>query len=156
DPTHPQALAVVQPDEHMLRHESARLLAALVRVVGVGNLALAEDAVQDTLAQAIEAWTFGGVPEHYPALLMTAAKHRAIDLLRRQRTARRLAPELGRWLESEWTLRPAVEELFLPAALRDDELRMMFSCCHPGLDEDSQVALILKLLCGFSVGEIAH
>jgi RNA polymerase sigma factor (sigma-70 family) len=146
---------VAELDENVLRHESGRLLATLVRVVGVGNLALAEDAVQDTLAQAIEAWTFAGVPEHYSALLMTAAKHRAIDLLRRQRTARRLAPELGRWLESEWTLRPAVEELFLPAALRDDELRMMFSCCQPSLDEDVQVALILKLLCGFGVGEIA-
>jgi len=142
-------------DEHLLRHESARLLAALVRLFGVENLALAEDVVQDTLANAIEAWAFSGVPEHYAARLMTEAKHRAIDVLRRQRTAHRFAPELGRWLESEWTLRPVIDDLFLPAALADDELRMMFSCCHPKLDEDVQVALVLKLLCGFSVGEIA-
>jgi RNA polymerase sigma-70 factor (ECF subfamily) len=146
---------VAQPSEHVLRHESARLLAALTRIFGVENLALAEDVVQDTLAKAIEAWTFSGVPEHYSALLMTAAKHRAIDLLRRERTARRFAPELGRWIESEWTLRPVMEEHFLPPALKDDELRMMFSCCHPKLDEEVQLSLILKLLCGFGVREIA-
>jgi len=145
----------VQPSEHLLRRESARLLAALTRIFGVENLALAEDVVQGTLAQAIEAWTFSGVPAHYSALLMTAAKHRAIDLLRRERTARRFAPELSHLIESESPLRPVLEELFLPPALKDDELRMMFSCCQPRLNEDVQVTLVLKLLCGFGVDEIA-
>ncbi len=65
------------------------------------------------------------------------------------------ASRVRRFLESEWTLRPTVEELFLPEALKDDELRMMFSCCQPRLKEDVQVALILKNLCGLSVEEIA-
>jgi RNA polymerase sigma-70 factor (ECF subfamily) len=127
----------------------------MTHVFGVHNLALAEDVVQETLARAFEVWKFEGVPAHYQALLVTSAKNRALDVLRRRRTAQKFAPELARTLESEWTLRPAVDELFLPDALRDDELRMMFSCCHPRLREEVQVALILNILCGFGVGEIA-
>jgi RNA polymerase sigma-70 factor (ECF subfamily) len=87
---------------------------------------------------------------------MKAAKNRAIDLMRRERTARKFAPELGRLLESEWTLVPAVNEYFTPEAIKDDQLRMMFSCCDPGLSEETQIALILSLLCGFSANEIAN
>jgi predicted RNA polymerase sigma factor len=86
---------------------------------------------------------------------MATAKNRALDILRRERTALIFAPELTRWLESEWTLRPTVEEFFAPNAIKDDQLRMMFSCCHPRLPEEAQVALVLHILCGFSVDEIA-
>src|SRR5213075_2404748 len=133
--------------------ESARLLATLTRVFGVQNLALAEDVVQDTLARACEAWSCSGVPEHYAALLTTIAKNRAIDALRRHRTATTFAPELQRSFESEWTLRPAIDAVFLPEALRDDELRMMFTCCQPQLRGDVQVALILNVLCALSIDE---
>jgi RNA polymerase sigma factor (sigma-70 family) len=146
----------VEADGPFYRRERARLLAALTRVFGVENLALAEDVVQETLAKAFEVWSYGGVPEHYSALLMTSAKNRAIDVFRRERTARKFAPGLQHLIESEWTLRPMVEELFLPPALEDDELRMMFSCCHPHLAEEAQVALILNMLCGFGVEEIAR
>jgi predicted RNA polymerase sigma factor len=73
-----------------------------------------------------------------------------------ERTARKFAPVLGRFLESEWTLAPVVAELFEAKAIKDDVLRMMFSCCHPRLPEAAQVPLILHILCGFSVGEIAN
>jgi RNA polymerase sigma-70 factor (ECF subfamily) len=86
---------------------------------------------------------------------MATAKHRSIDVLRRERTARTFAPELGRLLESEWTMVPMVEELFGASTVKDDLLRMMFSCCHPRLPEEAQVALVLHILCGFSVTEIA-
>jgi RNA polymerase sigma factor (sigma-70 family) len=145
----------VELDDALFRREAVRLLAALTRVFGVEHMALAEDVVQETLAAAFEAWRFNGVPEHYSALLMASAKNRTLDVFRRQRTARNFAPEVRRFLESEWTLRPTVDDLFLPEALRDDELRMMFSCCQPRLKEDVQVALILKNLCGLSVDEIA-
>lgn len=131
------------------------MLAALTRIFGVRNLALAEDVVQDAFCRALEVWKLRGIPENPSAWLMAAAKNRAIDALRRERTARTFAPELGRELQSEWTLAPTVTELFKPHALRDDRLRMMFSCCHPRLPEQTQVALVLSLLCGFSVGEIA-
>jgi RNA polymerase sigma-70 factor (ECF subfamily) len=145
----------VTPDDPLFRREAARLLAALTRIFGVENLSLAEDIVQDTLANAFAVWSYRGVPEHHAALLTTAAKNRALDVLRRERNARRFAPELARFIESEWAIRSSIDELFLPDALRDDELRMMFSCCQPRLHEDVQLALILNVLCGFSVSEIA-
>jgi len=141
--------------EHLFRRESGRMVAAITRVVGVHNLALAEDVVQDVFCRALEVWSLRGVPENPAAWLTTAAKRRAIDVLRRERTAREFAPELGRALESEWTLVPTVEEMFDAGAIRDSLLRMMFSCCDPRLSEEAQVALVLHILCGFSVGEIA-
>src|SRR6059036_3760729 len=131
------------------------MVAALTHIFGVHNLALAEDVVQDAFCRALEVWPFRGVPENPSAWLMATAKHRALDVLRRERTARTLAPELGRLLGSEEQLSPAVEELFRADAIKDDQLRMMFSCCHPRLSEAAQVALMLHILCGFSVDEVA-
>lgn len=131
------------------------MIAALTRIFGMHNLALAEDVVQDAFCRAVEVWKFRGTPENPSAWLMATAKNRALDVLRRQRTAHTFAPELGRLLESEWTLAPVVEEVFAPDAIKDDLLRMMFSCCHPRLAEEARVALILHVLCGFSVGEVA-
>ena len=141
--------------EHLFRHEAGRMVATLTRIFGVQNLTLAEDVVQEAFCRALEIWKFRGVPENPSAWLMTTAKNRALDVLRRERTARTFAPELTRQLESEWTLAPTVEEEFGPAAVKDDELRMMFSCCSPRLPEEAQVTLILHILCGFSVDEIA-
>ena len=131
------------------------MIAALTRIFGVHNLALAEDVVQDAFCRALEVWRIRGIPENPSAWLMATAKNAALDVLRRQRTARAFAPELGRFLESEWTLAPVVEELFSTGVIKDDLLRMMFSCCHPQLQEAAQVPLILHILCGFSVGEVA-
>jgi predicted RNA polymerase sigma factor len=103
----------------------------------------------------MEVWKFRGVPDNPSAWLMATAKNCALDALRRERTARTFAPEVGRLLESEWTRAPAVEGLFGPNEIKDDLLRMMFSCCHPRLAEEAQVALVLHILCGFSVDEIA-
>jgi len=131
------------------------MVAALTRLFGVHNLALAEDVVQDAFCRALEVWKLRGVPENPSAWLMATAKNRALDILRRERTARTYAPELGRQLESEWTLAPTVAEAFGESAIRDDQLRMMFSCCHPQLPEVAQVALMLNILCGFGVSEVA-
>ena len=144
-----------EPSDHLFRRESGRMIATLTRIFGVHNLALAEDVVQDAFCRALEIWRFRGMPENPSAWLMTTAKNRALDVLRRERTARTFAPELGRLLDSEWTLVPTVEEQFAAPAIRDDQLRMMFSCCHPRLSEEAQVALILHILCGFTVDEIA-
>src|SRR4029078_1512091 len=141
--------------DHLFRQEAGRMVAALTRVFGVHNLALAEDVVQDAFCRALEVWKFRGIPENPSAGLRAPAKHRAIDVLRRERTARSFAPEVGRLLESEWTLVPTVEELFAPVAMKDDLLRMMFSCCNPRLAEQSQVALVLHILCGFGISEVA-
>jgi RNA polymerase sigma-70 factor (ECF subfamily) len=141
--------------EQLFRRESGSLIAALTRIFGVHNLELVEDVVQDAFCRALEVWETRGVPDNPSAWLMTTAKHRALDVLRRERTARTFAPEMGRLLETEWTIAPIVDEAFGAHTIRDEQLRMMFSCCHPRLPEEAQVALILNILCGFSAHEIA-
>ena len=141
--------------DHLFRHQAGRMVAVLTRLFGVHNLALAEDVVQDAFCRALEVWAFRGVPENPSAWLMAAAKNRALDVLRRERTIRTYEPELTRFLGSEWTLAPVVQEMFTENSIKDDQLRMMFSCCHPRLPEEAQVMLILHILCGFGVDEVA-
>jgi RNA polymerase sigma factor (sigma-70 family) len=145
----------VELSEHLFRRESGRMVAALTRIFGLHNLGLAEDVVQDAFCRALEVWKARGVPENPSAWLMATAKNRALDVLRRARTARTFAPEVSRRLQGERTVAPLVEEAFAAPAIRDELLRMMFSCCHPRLPEEVQVALVLNLLCGFGAGEIA-
>jgi RNA polymerase sigma-70 factor (ECF subfamily) len=145
----------VDLDEHLFRRESGRMVAALTRIFGVHNLALAEDVAQDAFCRALEVWKVRGIPENPAAWLMTTAKNRALDVIRRERTARTFAPEMGRLLETEWTTASVVDEAFAAHTIRDEQLRMMFSCCHPRLPEEAQVALILNILCGFGANEIA-
>jgi RNA polymerase sigma-70 factor (ECF subfamily) len=145
----------VELSEHLFRREAGRLVVALTRIFGVHNLALAEDVVQDAFCRAIEVWKVRGVPDNPAAWLMAVARNRALDVVRRERTAQTFAPELARALESEWTLAPTVDEAFASSTIRDEQLRMMFSCCHPRLPEETQVALVLNILCGFGANEIA-
>ena len=143
------------PYEHLFRREAGRIVATLARIFGVQNLALAEDVVQDAFCRALEVWSLRGMPENPSAWLMTTAKNRAFDMLRRERTARTFAPEVTRHIENEAALAASMNEFFEPRAIQDDLLRMMFSCCDPGVSSDSQVSLVLHILCGFSVDEIA-
>jgi RNA polymerase sigma factor (sigma-70 family) len=145
----------MEVDEHLFRREAGRMVGTLTHIFGVHNLAMAEDVVQDAFCRALEVWKFRGVPDNPSAWLMATAKNRALDILRRERTVQTFAPELARLLQSEWTLAPAVQEIFESNTIQDDQLRMMFSCCHPKLPEEAQVALVLNILCGFSVDEIA-
>jgi RNA polymerase sigma factor (sigma-70 family) len=147
-----------RPDElldHLFRRESGRITSALTRLFGLHNLPLVEDVVNDALCRALEVWKYRGLPDNPSAWLMTTARNRAVDVLRRERTARAFAPDLADLLSTEWALVPAVGEIFGEEALRDQQLRMMFACCHPRLAEDTQVSLILNLLGGFSMGEVA-
>jgi RNA polymerase sigma factor (sigma-70 family) len=140
--------------DNLFRREAGRLLAVLVRIVGPANLSLAEDVVQDALCRALEVWKFQGVPDNPSAWIISVAKHRAIDLVRREKTARifsqRLAAE-----ESLPTDTIDLDALFQPSGIAHEQLRMMFSCCHPDLSEEAQIALVLHILCGFSSREIA-
>ncbi len=138
--------------DHLFRHQSGRMVSQLVRVLGVRNLSLAEDAVQDALLRALETWKFGRLPKDPAGWLFASARNRALDLLRRQATQDRAAPALV------WSLEQAglPEERAEGSPLADDELRLMFACCDPALGPQAQVAVILKYLCGFSVQEIAQ
>ena len=103
------------------------MTASLTRLFGVQNLAMVEDVVQDAFARALEVWKLRGPPPNPSAWLMTTARNRALDLIRRERTARRFAPDLTRLLESEWTARAIVEEAFNNDVVLREQLRMMFS-----------------------------
>ncbi|MFL5309709.1 MAG: RNA polymerase sigma factor [Myxococcales bacterium] len=147
------AAAVPGLVDHLFRHEAGRLAAALVRVLGPANLELAEDVVQETLCHALEVWKMGRVPDNPAAWLRAAARNRALDLLRRQHVRARLVPDVSR-LQDEPA--PAVDAAFTEDAVREEQLRMMFACCDARLQPPVQVALVLKLLCGFGVGEVAQ
>ncbi|MDP9149157.1 MAG: sigma-70 family RNA polymerase sigma factor [Myxococcota bacterium] len=142
-------------DPHFFRHEFGRLVSVLGRVFGVGNLATCEDIAQETLCRAVEVWKLEGVPNDPSAWLTTSAKNRAIDSLRRERTRKLALPELARYVESEWTLVPMVSQIFEGDPHRTDELAMMFTLAQPRLPEASRVALVLRVLCGFGIDEIA-
>jgi len=133
----------------VFRREWGPAVAALAR--WSGDLTVAEDAVQDAFADALRAWPRDGVPDNPGGWIVTAARNRALDRLRRE--SARPGKELAAVLDdiTARTNRPGV-----PQRVRDDELRMMFTCAHPALDRVSQLALTLRLISGLSVAEIAR
>jgi len=135
------------------RREWAFVLAATARVAG--DLDLAEECVQDAYVSALEAWSQQGVPRNPGAWLTTTARRRAIDLLRRDTTLRRKLPLLVEPDEPAPRARqePAEEG---SGVIPDDRLRLVFTCCHPALAREAQVALTLRLVCGLSTAEIAQ
>jgi RNA polymerase sigma-70 factor (ECF subfamily) len=138
--------------DHLFRREAGKMVSYLTKFFGLGRLDLAEDVVQDTLCQALQVWPAHGFPDNPSAWLMRTARNRAIDLVRRDDKIRAIAPELAFLAEQR---DEESEELASEKEIRDDQLRMIISLCHPGLSSELQVTLILKTLCGFSVAEIA-
>ncbi|HEV7269445.1 RNA polymerase sigma factor [Pseudoxanthomonas sp.] len=136
------------------RIESARVIAGLARMLR--DLDLAEELAQDALVAALETWPRDGVPDNPGAWLMTTAKRRAIDRLRRVQLLDRKHEELARELEEVHEDRRARDEDALDHDIDDDLLRLVFVSCHPVLSMDARVALTLRLLCGLATDEIAR
>jgi RNA polymerase sigma factor (sigma-70 family) len=141
--------------DNLFRHDSGRLVSVLTRIFGAENIDLAEDVVQDSLVEAINQWSYKGVPENPSGWLFMVAKNKALNIIKRERYKRKYLTDVSHFLESEWTIQPALNHLFSGEQVLDDQLRMMFTCCHPAISPDSAVALTLKTLCGFSIAEIA-
>jgi RNA polymerase sigma-70 factor (ECF subfamily) len=141
--------------DHFFRHQSGNLVSVLTRVFGLDNIELVEDVVQSALVQALEGWKIQGVPDDPSGWMYRVARNKALDLIRHRNVATRLNPE---WLALRETISPpeAFDRLFSPNEIADSQLRMIFTCCHPELPEESQIALTLKTLCGFSVYEISR
>src|SRR5262249_21992229 len=140
--------------EAVWRIESARLIASLTRVTR--DVGIAEDLAQDALVAALEQWPESGIPEKPGAWLMAAAKHRAIDLFRRNKMLERKHEELGREIDGRLDQVVTELEAAIDDPVGDDLLRLVFICCHPVLSSEARVALTLRLLGGLTTEEIAR
>lgn len=136
------------------RIESARLIASLARIVR--DVGLAEELAQDALVIALERWPDTGIPDNPGAWLMATAKHRAIDLFRRNKLLERKHEEIGRELKTQQDLAMANFDIPDDHEINDDLLRLVFVSCHPILSTEARVALTLRLLGGLTTQEIAR
>jgi RNA polymerase sigma-70 factor, ECF subfamily len=136
--------------EAVYREERPRVLATLIRLLG--DFDLAEDALQEAFAAALAQWPSSGVPRNPRAWLVSAARHKAIDRLRRERSFAAKSAEIAYEVPSAAPPPPEIDE----QPFSDDLMRLIFTCCHPALAPEAQVALTLKTLCGLSVEEIAR
>jgi len=141
--------------EHIFRRESGRLVAILASRLGSEHLHLAEDAVQDALLKAMQTWTFHGIPPNPTAWLLQVARNRAIDQTRRTQAFRGKEADIAPLVEEAAGDALAVAAPRFEDEIGDNQLRMMFVCCHPGIAPEGQVALMLRTLCGFGEREIA-
>ena len=135
--------------EHYFRHEYGRLVAVLVRRVGLHQLEVVEDAVQGALLAALTAWVADGIPDHPGAWLFRVAHNQLLGVLRKNQGHQR-ALEGAEAPEREAPGSPA-----FAGEVRDELLRMLFICCDETIPRESGLVLALKTLCGFSTGEIA-
>lgn len=142
--------------EHFFRHETGRLHGALVRLLGVQNLSLAEDVAQEAMLRALHNWSMGGVPPNPSAWIMRVALNLGRDALRHQRMSAAKEPAIITHQEVTASPIPVAATTESGSEIRDDALRLMFVCCHPSVAPDAQVILALKVLCGFDTGEIAR
>jgi RNA polymerase sigma factor (sigma-70 family) len=136
------------------RIEQAKLIAGLTRMVR--DVGIAEDLAQEALVAALDQWPKSGIPEKPGAWLMTAAKHRAVDLFRRNKLLERKHRELGYELEIEQATAQPDFEAALDDDIGDDLLRLVFTACHPVLSTEARIALTLRLLGGLTTEEIAR
>jgi len=156
---HPRPNSVDQLVDHLFRQEFGRMVSRLARILGAPRLAMAEDAVQFAMLQALQLWPYQGAPEFPKAWLARVAYHRALDVLKSERKLRFYDDE------KEIALKNQIEELQshvdaesprFSQEVADERLALIFVCCHPALPRPASVALTLKVVCGFGVEEIAR
>jgi RNA polymerase sigma factor (sigma-70 family) len=141
--------------EHFFRHEAGKMLSTLTRIFGIEHLNRAEDVVQETLVRALQTWPYYGIPRNPSAWITQVAKNLALDLIRRDKVFRNKENEITHLMEQISADSGADESGGSESGIADDRLRMMFTCCHPVIPQEMQVALALKTLCAFSPAEIA-
>jgi RNA polymerase sigma-70 factor (ECF subfamily) len=129
-------------------------VAGLPRLLGPANVELAEDAVQEALVRAVQTWPYQGIPDNPAGWIYRVAHNVAIDIVRRDRTFSAKSDAIVAELSRSGTISP--DETAVDDEIRDDELRMIFMCCHPEIPADARVALSLKIIGGFGVREIAR
>jgi RNA polymerase sigma-70 factor (ECF subfamily) len=140
--------------EHLFRHESGRIVSYLTRLLGPEHIDLAEEVVQEALLKALQSWSYSGIPSNPAAWLLQVARNSALDAIRHKKVSVDKEPALVAEITAA-SRTPRPDAVTPDAKLRDDELRMIFMCCHPVLSPEASIALSLKTVGGFSVREIA-
>jgi RNA polymerase sigma-70 factor (ECF subfamily) len=112
--------------------------------------------VQDSLAEALTEWQYKGVPDNPSGWLFRVARNKSLNILNRERLRQRYSAQIRSGMPAGGSMAASLDLLFSRQEVLDDQLRMLFTCCHPAISPDSQIALALKTLCGFSVPEIAR
>ncbi|WP_051749005.1 RNA polymerase sigma factor [Nevskia soli] len=139
--------------EAVFRQEAGRVLATLIRLIG--DFELAEEARQEAFTAALEQWPIKGIPENPRAWLVDVGRNKAIDFIRRQALFRSKYPDLEMSAVEQAAAAPNEDEAD-DAAFGDDRLRLIFTCCHPALNIEAQVALTLRAICGLSTEAVAR
>ncbi len=141
--------------DHLFRQEAGKLVSVLTGIFGIERLQLAEDVVQESLVRAFQTWPYYGIPKNPAAWLTQTAKNLALDLIRREKLFSEKQPQIITFIE-QWASECNEEDSpSFETEIKDGRLRLMFACCHPLIPQESQAALALKTLCGFSPAEIA-
>jgi RNA polymerase sigma-70 factor (ECF subfamily) len=140
--------------ETLYRSESGRVLATLVRLLG--DLDLAEESMHEAFAAALESWALTGVPDKPRPWLISTARFKAIDAMRRRARFDGVQRDLVAHIESRFEVKPPGVEELGDEEIEDDRLRLIFTCCHPALPAEGQVALTLREICGLTTEEIAR
>ncbi len=151
-PVTPVPLDAASAVEEVYRSDWGRIVATLIGLVG--DFDLAEESAQEAFAVAVDQWRESGIPEFPRAWIIQTARHKAIDRLRRQANFAQKMEEQGAPIEPSEN--PNYDALENPDEINDDRLRLIFTCCHPALASDAQVALTLRTLCGLETDEIAR
>ncbi len=139
--------------ERAFREDSRRVLATLIRLLG--DFDVAEEALQDAFAAALESWPVEGVPRNPRAWLVSTGRNRAVDQLRRHANFARKQDEIAESVAGT-AIQSGADDWADEGTVGDDRLRLVFTCCHPALDAEAQVALTLRIICGLSTEEIAR
>ena len=141
--------------DDLFRNESGKLVSVLTRMFGIERMQLAEDVVQEALIRAMQTWPYYGIPQNPAAWITQTAKHLALDVIRREKSFQDKQLAIIFSVE-QWSIDTnGADSVVFETEINDGRLRMLFACCHPSIPHDARVALALKLLCGFSTGEIA-
>jgi len=139
--------------DSLYRVDSGRILATLIRLLG--DFDLAEEAMHEAFAAALSLWPKSGVPGNPRPWLISTARFKAIDTLRRRARFDASQDELVRYLEAQWSSAERSNDTLQDDSLEDDRLRLIFTCCHPYLAPEARVALTLREVCGLTTEEIA-
>lgn len=146
---------ISQLTDHLFRQEAGKLVSVLTGIFGLDRLQMAEDVVQEALVRALKNWPYYGIPKNPAAWLTQTAKNLALDLIRREKLFSDKQPQIIAFIEQWANECDPVESPSFDSEIKDRRLQLMFACCHPLIPQESQTALALKTLCGFSPAEIA-